>query len=196
MKPAIRSLLERAARLRTDITEITGPDDVRYRIRRASDTQSLRLDTTEASRPGGAGQPGGDRSIVWTRSRERPDFYPDDLPFLPGVDAVLVLTSNGRSCTWSAEARERHIEGCSGGSLEAMLALRPSEETTAALHEIWSSAVEQSSTLGWTVVDEAASDFPFPIRTTVLERLGKRRKIDRGGVMGLPVVTLNEMDPR
>lgn len=183
MKSAIRSLLEEAANLPPDTTDITGPDDVRYRIRRGRDTLSLRLD---ASSP--------DRSIVWTRAPDRPGLYPDDLPFVSGVDAVVILTGTGRTCTWSAEARDRHLSGHSGTSLEAMLALRPSEQTTAVLHAIWSSAVDQSSRGGWKVVDEAESEYPFPIRTAVLERHGKRRKIDRGGVMGLPVVTLNETD--
>lgn len=186
MKSAIRFLLERAARLPPDATEFTGPDQVRYGVRRTADAQSIRLDAT--------GIASGDRSIVWTRAPVRPDFYPEDLPFLPGVDAVLVLAASGRSCTWSLEARQNHLAGRREASLEAMLALRPSAETIRTLHEIWSSAVEQCASSGWTVVDESGSDFPFPIRTKVLERHGKRRKIDRGGVMGLPVVTLNEME--
>lgn len=187
MKSAIRSLLEQAASLPDSTTEIVGADDVRYRITRAKDSASLRLDATDGP---------SERTIVWSRSRHRSDLYPQHLPFIPGVDVVVVLAGAGCSCTWSADGREHHADQPPGPSLDAMLALRPSAQTTDTLQAIWASAIEQSSSAGWTVVDEAGSDYPFPIRTTVFERDGRRRKIDRGGVMGLPVVTLNEVEKR
>jgi hypothetical protein len=145
------------------------------------------------------------RTVTWLpAAADPPPVYHRDLPYASELVTTMVEQGDFTWVQWSlpdvdpakvAAAAMTVISEAPGGEgqrqrAQAFRDMQPDETTKRRLDERLTALIDSASRSGWKVERDESTELPFSMRKVVLARDGQVRELVRGGVFGLPTITL------
>jgi hypothetical protein len=129
------------------------------------------------------------RTITWIPpTLDRPAVYRQSLPFASGLVSTIVEQSDFMWVQWSLpDVDPTEV----AASATAFSGIQPDTVTKLRLDERLTALITSARGSGWMVHSDESTELPFSMRKVVLTRDGRRRELARGGIFGLPTITLH-----
>jgi hypothetical protein len=196
----IDELISLAQAAPADVTEIVGAEGERFRIEWLNaPAGSFRL-TEQTHR-----RTSCPRTVTWIPpTADPPSVYHRDLPYASELVTTMVEQGDFTWVQWSlpdvdpaevAAAAMTVVLGAPGDDgrrqrVQAFRDMQPDDTTKRRLDERLVALIDSASRSGWSVERDESTEHPFSTRKVVLARDGQLRELVRGGVFGLPTITL------